>query len=291
MATTNLKPLFTWRSAIVESNLKPTTRHVLLTLSLHMNERGGSCFPSVETLARETDLNRATIIRQLQIAETDGWLVVERSAGRTSNRYEAAIPSPSATVEEAATVAHNDGCEPSNRRPLRPSHKTTVAEDEPNRRFDEVQPSFSVRPTVAQNDPSTSVTLQKNSPRGRQSLAGAAAPARRPDHAFDALCEVTATNPAELTNSARGPLNRALAEIRGAWHGPPDDLPDEIRRRAGRYLVQMRDCRLTAPALAKHWPSLAVESERLQTAKARGRVLDTVDAGTMATIARWADPE
>jgi len=37
-------PLFTWRSAIAESHLPPTTKLVAVMLSLHMNERGGSCF-------------------------------------------------------------------------------------------------------------------------------------------------------------------------------------------------------------------------------------------------------
>src|SRR2546423_1648665 len=50
-----LQPLFGWRSQLVEpdSGLTATERHVALTLALHMNERGGSCFPSIRTLARE----------------------------------------------------------------------------------------------------------------------------------------------------------------------------------------------------------------------------------------------
>lgn len=152
-AKPDFQPLFTWRSAVCESALKATTRHVLLTLSLHMNERGGSCFPSVDTLASETGLNRATVIRQLQVAEANGWLVVSKSKGRTSNRYVAAIP-PIEQPSRKTTVAENDG------RTARPSHTATVAEDAANRRFDERQPSFSVRPTVAQGDPSSSVVLQ-----------------------------------------------------------------------------------------------------------------------------------
>ena len=102
-----------------------------------------------------------------------------------------------------------------------------------------------------------------------ETTAVAHAPARRTDSAFDALCQATGTNPAELTTSARGKLNKALAEIRGAWRGSPDDLPDEILIRATRYLSQFGDARITDVALAKHWGSLTPESERLQSGSVR----------------------
>lgn len=142
----DVKPLFTWRSAVCESGLPPTCRHVLLTLALHMNERGGSCWPSMETVASETGLNRATVIRQVRLASETGWLLVTQSKGKVSNRYEAAIPS------HTTTVADDDG------RTERQSQRTTVADDQSNRRSDEPQPSPSVAPTVAQDDPSTSVS-------------------------------------------------------------------------------------------------------------------------------------
>jgi hypothetical protein len=71
----HLRPLFTWRSAIVESDLPPTARHVALTLALHMNERGGSCFPSQATLASETGLHPRTVKRSLQAGWSAGWSV------------------------------------------------------------------------------------------------------------------------------------------------------------------------------------------------------------------------
>ena len=45
MARSSLSPLFTWRSALADSDLEPPTRHVGLAISLYMNERGGSAFP------------------------------------------------------------------------------------------------------------------------------------------------------------------------------------------------------------------------------------------------------
>ena len=70
-------PLFRWRSAIAQSELQPTTRHVLLTLSLHMNELGENCFPSTRTLAKETGLSERSVCTHLQMAKELGWLIKE----------------------------------------------------------------------------------------------------------------------------------------------------------------------------------------------------------------------
>ena len=97
---THLRPLFTWRSAIVESDLPPVTRHVALTLSLHMNERGGSCFPSHKTLADETGLHVDTVRTHLAALTKGGWLVRvvnRRGSGRgTRVEYEASVPTTGA---------------------------------------------------------------------------------------------------------------------------------------------------------------------------------------------------
>lgn len=71
-----LSPLFTWRSAVASDRgpKHAVTRHVLLTLGLHMNEKGGSCFPSIDTLVQETALSRPTVIKHLQMAHADGWI-------------------------------------------------------------------------------------------------------------------------------------------------------------------------------------------------------------------------
>lgn len=71
-----LMPLFTWRSAIASANgpKSPTTRLVLLTLGLHMSERGESCYPSTKTLSEETGLSEKAVITHLQIAEETGWI-------------------------------------------------------------------------------------------------------------------------------------------------------------------------------------------------------------------------
>lgn len=105
MSSDTLSPLFTWRSAIADksSGLPPTSRLVSLTLSLHMNERGGSCWPSVATLADETGLDERTVRRVLGDLREQGWLSVTLGGGRGhSNRYTATIPRGGETAQRGA---------------------------------------------------------------------------------------------------------------------------------------------------------------------------------------------
>lgn len=97
-STRSLAPLFTWRSAICESGLKPTTRHVLLALSLYMNQRGGSAYPGSARLAHDTGLHLGTVKTALQDAVTEGYLAVLKRGGspvggkRLATEYAACAP-------------------------------------------------------------------------------------------------------------------------------------------------------------------------------------------------------
>ncbi len=89
----SLSPLFTWRSAICDSGVAPTARHVALTLSLHMSERGDSAWPAVATLAAETGLSERGVQKALRMLEAAGWIEVVLGGGRRrSSRYRAAVP-------------------------------------------------------------------------------------------------------------------------------------------------------------------------------------------------------
>ena len=72
-----LSPLFTWRSVICSDDgpEDPITRWVLIALSLHMNELGDSCFPSIALLARETALANRTVKKHLKLAAEAGWIL------------------------------------------------------------------------------------------------------------------------------------------------------------------------------------------------------------------------
>lgn len=67
--------LFRWRDAVASmSGPSATTRHVLLTLALHADADGGSCFPSTRLLEQRTGLSRRTVEGRLRDAERDGWI-------------------------------------------------------------------------------------------------------------------------------------------------------------------------------------------------------------------------
>jgi hypothetical protein len=92
----NLSPLFGWRSAIASSSLDPPSRHLALTLSLYMSERGDSAWPSVATLVSDTGLSERTVQVHLGKLIKGGWLTSTPrklpDGSRTSNLYTAAIP-------------------------------------------------------------------------------------------------------------------------------------------------------------------------------------------------------
>ena len=74
-------PLLTWRSAIADSDLTPTQRHVCLAISLYMNEKGGSAFPGSARLAHDTGLHIDTVKSALRSIVKSDWLRVVKKGG------------------------------------------------------------------------------------------------------------------------------------------------------------------------------------------------------------------
>lgn len=109
----SLSPLFSWRSSICDSDLPPTARHVALTLSLHMNERGESCFPTVATLVGETGLCERTVRDAIRLLGESGWLTKEvryTPVGRqTSNLYTASVPELRGAADAPSGVQQMQG--------------------------------------------------------------------------------------------------------------------------------------------------------------------------------------
>lgn len=95
-----LAPLFTWRAALTGdgSPLSSMERLVGLVLSLHMSERGDSCFPGLDRLAREASVSKSTVAVALRELEAHGFLVRVRSAGGSgkTSRYFTNLPELSA---------------------------------------------------------------------------------------------------------------------------------------------------------------------------------------------------
>lgn len=84
---------------------------------------------------------------------------------------------------------------------------------------------------------------------------------RQRDLAWETLVRVTHANEA----LERGKLNAALKGIKEAWQtegGLPQDLPQEIERRAGAYHRMWPTMTLTPMALAVHWLRIAASQAR-----------------------------
>lgn len=87
----------------------------MLALSLHMNERGGSAFPSAPTLAEETGLSTRAVEGHLRGATEDGWLARKEFPGRGRGwrrvSYSARIPPDVRKALAAVIDAEESGAE------------------------------------------------------------------------------------------------------------------------------------------------------------------------------------
>ena len=95
---------WTWRHAIIKSDLKATTKHILLTLSCFMNDMGKGCYPTTKQLAEAASLSERATCEHLDIARQHGWINVKRHGfgGRKyrNHEYEASWPSASDSLTE-----------------------------------------------------------------------------------------------------------------------------------------------------------------------------------------------
>lgn len=80
-------PVWTWRDAIAQADIKPLTKLVLYTLANHMNDRGQVCWPSVETLMEQTGLSNRSVATHLALAVAAGFLEIERKHNDKGHRY------------------------------------------------------------------------------------------------------------------------------------------------------------------------------------------------------------
>lgn len=216
-----LSPLFTWRSAVAskESRLSPTQRHVALTLSLHMSEKGDSCFPSMARLVDETGLGLSTVRRMMQQLHEAGWLDRQVNAsGLGTNRYRAMIPE-SYQVEE-------------------PRPQRAGSADEPRPQQAGTPPAAGAK-DVNEDD--------KEQPLAPQ--AARARPARKPDPVWDALVELF--GPVVDKTNAHAKRNKAVGDLRKL--GASADAIDAAMRAWPRLFG---DAALTDVALATHYPQL-----------------------------------
>lgn len=250
--TSALAPLFTWRSAICESTLSPTARHVGLTLSLYMNERGGSAYPGAARLARETGLSLRCVRKQLLTLETEGWLTCVERGGLKGEARRA--------TEYVATVP-----------PVHQVHPCTTVTGEP----DDMYPCTSTRVPVHQVHPNSPENSPENSPIFAPTKNR---PARNPNPVWDALllaCGWDAVPPPK-----RSGFGRCVRDLQAMGA-----TPEDIAVRARIYRRLMPDCVLTPFALVNQWgtcnPAMAIDqlaSPTRQQSRSDAAILAGVDA-------------
>ena len=113
---TNPNQFFSWRFAVVRSILPATTKHVLLTLSIHMNDLGEGCFPSTVTLAKETSLSERSVITHIMLAVNHGWIrkQIHGYSGRGWKHHEYVLKWPEGTERPSVPKLQGTEC-PSNK--------------------------------------------------------------------------------------------------------------------------------------------------------------------------------
>lgn len=234
MTPATLSPLFTWRSAICESDLPMPARHLALTISLHMNERGGSAFPSVPTLAREMGASERTVERHLQTLEESGWIDVDRGTGRRSSTYSACFPGASES------------------RPSPSESRPRGVRESPEGVIEDVGTTLSEDPHPSGSGSSSASSMRT---------------ARKPDPVWDAF---VACFGEPQTKTERGEMNRAVAEVKEAlapymieaW--TPDEQFTFVHREVEqRFMEADAEYDHFGPmAIAKGWTRLAKEAAR-----------------------------
>ena len=242
--TAQLSPLFSWRGQIAGSDLNSTSKLVAFTLSLHMSERGDSCFPSIDTLADETSLHHDTVKTHLAKLAAAGWIskTYDRSVKGRGTRvyYAAAIPSTGAETHPAPAETEQGGARP----------RSTGADDPP--------PYESVNEDVNESDETSS-----------RAEAPTMAKAQR-DALFQSIVSACGMEYGEMTKRQQRSCAVAMAELAAV-----QATPEEVHRRSLIYR-QKFECALTPNALANQWAGLREPDTPM--ARAGGGVMDRVKA-------------
>jgi len=221
-------------SWVWDQQLPTTKKMLLLAIADHADDEGNNAWPSKARLSQKVGVEPNRIRQLLRELEIDGWLVTNKQRGGTLNT-------------------------PSDRRPNLYSINTQrgLPQDSPRGLVQEPSRGLVQEPLIIQGTSGTSFAGKKKK--------------RRPDTIFDAIVSVCLIDPASLTASARGSVNKAVKELRDV-----EATAETITRVAAAYRKKWPDLSLSPAALAKHYPSLVGEkSVRMKDTTPRGEVCDT----------------
>lgn len=192
------------------------TRLVILALADYADDNGGSCWPSVRTICRDTLLSERQVQYALRSLEQMGEITVEqKGGGRRSTMYRIVMPG----VQN-----------------LHPSENGRGAMD-CTPEVQPVAPDPSVEPPEEQDLAAAPRDGHRSKPTREQR-----------DEVWDTLTDIFGPAVTRSAETLRGKHVASLAEA-GATR-------DEIMRRAKAWPSHFDSATLTAAALEKHWDTL-----------------------------------
>jgi len=264
----SLSPLFTWRTAVKDSDLPSSAKHVALNLSLYMSEAGTSAFPGLRAQAADCSLGKDTVIKALRLLEEQGWLRRTAIGGGRGHRaqYEATVPE---TVEQAdrfaAAAAGSESSPGASGAPL--AHRPS-------------------RPTADPPEQLETVERADRFGRGKQSISAAETVDLSRGNGRSVGTESVRTTSSTTAAAAASELVALLGDAAAA------QLEQDLRDlKAGSRL---RELAFANPQLAIEWIQVA----KLEAARPAGFVLRGLESGlapsprddafrTAASTRRW----
>lgn len=101
---------WTWRHAFASSTLPATTKAVLHTIGMFMNDVGEGCYPSVAQITAYSGLDKKTVLKHIGMARDAGWLAVSQHGfrGQRWKRQEYAARWPERDLVAACAPDEND---------------------------------------------------------------------------------------------------------------------------------------------------------------------------------------
>ena len=116
-------------------------------------------------------------------------------------------------------------------------------------------------PDRGETRPLSNEVVRETNEENNLAAAPPKSPAKKQDLLFEAVAQACNIDWTTLTKTGRGPINRAVAELReiGA-------TPEQVKARATTWAKQYPDAHLTPMALTKHWAALApAKTERRES--------------------------
>lgn len=235
--------------------VSPTAVVVYIKLSSYADNETLKCWPSHKEIAEGTGMSVSTVQRAIKELQENAALEVNtrrRSDGSyTSSEYVLLRIDPQSRVTGGGVTSA-----------VRSSH-TWGEVQSPVTEQEELYP-FNY----------THLTIPNELDIASEKISSAKDPPKRPpDLIFEAVCEVCGINPRDLTKTQRGPLNRAVKELKDVKASPQD-----IFVRAQVFQALWPSIKLTPMALASRWAECTIANiENLVTKSARDNLLDQIE--------------